>query len=66
MKPEGHDFVCDECGEAFVVPFDEYDGQFDHPPSVPICDECSEDDDPSPHCSQCPNDPCDCKIADND
>jgi hypothetical protein len=25
-----------------------------------------EDDDPSPHCSQCPNDPCDCKIADNE
>jgi hypothetical protein len=34
-------------------------------PDDPL-DEEPEDDDPSPHCSQCPNDPCDCKIADNE
>lgn len=39
---EGHDFQCEECRKTFVVPFDEYHGQFDHPPSVPICDECAE------------------------
>jgi hypothetical protein len=32
----------------------------------PELDDEPEDDDPSPHCSQCPNDPCDCKIADNE
>jgi hypothetical protein len=41
---DGHDFVCDECGKAFVVPFDDYHGQFDHPPSVPLCDECNPSD----------------------
>jgi hypothetical protein len=39
---EGHDFQCDTCRKTFVVPFDEYDGQFDHPPSVPVCDECAD------------------------
>ena len=38
----GHSFMCDECGAAFIVPFAEYHGQFDHPPSVPVCNSCLE------------------------
>jgi hypothetical protein len=45
---DGHNFVCDECGKAFVVPFGDYDGQFDHPPSVPLCDECTPDRESAP------------------
>ena len=39
---EGHKFTCDECGREFVIPYAHYEGQFDHPPSVPICPECAE------------------------
>jgi hypothetical protein len=40
---DGHDFNCDICGRRFVVDFDAYEGEFDHPPSVPVCDDCQED-----------------------
>jgi hypothetical protein len=43
MKHNGHDFQCETCRKTFTVPFDEYHGQFDHPPSEPECDECRED-----------------------
>jgi hypothetical protein len=46
MKPEGHEFKCGICRETFVIPFDDYFGQFDHPPSEPICDECDYDGNP--------------------
>ena len=39
---EGLEFVCEECDREFLIPFDEYRGQFDHPPSVPICPDCAE------------------------
>ena len=35
-----HEFVCDECGTLFEIAIDDYRGQFDHPPSVPICPDC--------------------------
>jgi hypothetical protein len=38
----GIKFICDECGREFVIPVEHYEGQFDHPPSVPICPECQE------------------------
>ena len=41
-EADGLEFVCEECEREFVIPFDEYRGQFDHPPSVPICPECAE------------------------
>ena len=39
---EGHKVTCEECGREFVIPYAHYAGQFDHPPSVPICPECAE------------------------
>jgi hypothetical protein len=47
---DGHDFQCEDCRQMFIVPFEDYHGQFDHPPSVPICDECA---DPTPWCNCC-------------
>ena len=41
-RPKGHQFTCDECGAEFVVPFDDYRGEFDHPPSVPLCQDCKD------------------------
>ena len=41
-EADGQEFICDECGTLFVIPFDEYEGQFDHPPSVPLCAACLE------------------------
>ena len=38
----GIKFICDECGREFVIPVEHYEGQFDHPPNVPICPECAE------------------------
>ena len=44
MSDDGIDFVCTECGQPFCVPFQHYMGQFDHPPSEPICPDCEEDE----------------------
>jgi hypothetical protein len=43
LEAKGHDFNCDICGRRFVVDFDAYQGEFDHPPSVPVCDACADD-----------------------
>jgi hypothetical protein len=61
MLNEKGEVVCENCG-AINPPVGHTC------PVLPEVDirELDEDDDPSPHCSQCPNDPCDCKIADND
>lgn len=40
---DGIDFVCEVCHKKFSIPCDQYRGQFDHPPSEPICGECAED-----------------------
>ena len=41
-REKGHRFHCDECHTEFVVPFDDYLGEFDHPPSVPLCQDCKD------------------------
>ena len=41
--PEGIDFQCEVCRKTFYVPYDEYHGQWDHPPNEPICPECESD-----------------------
>lgn len=39
----GIDFVCSECGLPFVIPTEDYRGQFDHPPAEPICPDCEDE-----------------------
>jgi hypothetical protein len=60
MKNEKGEIICPNCGEVNPM--------WGHkcPPPPEYVPEDEEDDDPSPHCSQCPNDPCDCPIADNE
>lgn len=41
-RADGIDFVCDYCGKTFVIPFRYYEGEFDHPPNVPLCPACKE------------------------
>jgi hypothetical protein len=43
-EPTYLDFRCDQCGRTFYVPLDAYDGRWDHPPGVPLCPDCMEDD----------------------
>jgi hypothetical protein len=62
MLNEKGEVVCENCG-AINPPVGHTCPVL---PEVQIPELDEEDDDPSPHCSQCPNDPCDCKIADND
>ena len=47
----GIKFICDECGREFVIPVEHYEGQFDHPPSVPICADCTEADEVCVSCA---------------
>ena len=42
MTTKGHDFTCDECGKAFVIPFEDYRGQWDHG-GEPLCPDCVEE-----------------------
>lgn len=42
MSETGIDFVCTECKKTFWIPSADYEGQFDHPPSEPICPDCEE------------------------
>lgn len=37
-------FEYEDCRETFYIPAKDYRGQFDHPPSVPICPACSAPD----------------------
>ncbi len=39
---DGIPFMCVECGYEFFIDPRDYRGQFDHPPSEPVCPECQE------------------------
>ena len=43
QKDDGIDFMCDVCHRKFYVAPADYDGQWDHPPLVPVCPECREE-----------------------
>jgi hypothetical protein len=40
MSINGIDFVCTVCNQLFVIDNEVYRGEFDHPPSEPICPDC--------------------------
>ena len=42
LSPDDLDFECGVCHESFWLRPRDYDGQWDHPPNVPICPECAE------------------------
>jgi hypothetical protein len=40
MSINGIDFVCTVCHKPFVIDCENYHGEFDHPPSEPVCPDC--------------------------
>lgn len=42
-SPYDMDFECEVCRQTFWVRPRDYHGQWDHPPNVPVCPECSTD-----------------------
>lgn len=48
VREDGITFNCTVCGCDFTIPCEDYEGQFDHPPSEPVCNECVEEQESTP------------------